>query len=245
MMDSSYELSKRAMELVGGGRIVVTAQFTRSGIETWARAVQPHPRLNIPTNESFPVEELVQMMEKVQAEKHDESAPVRALRSIRSEDPEAPFKDTAEAKKFMYKNGFDKAVRYGVSNILPRESLTWYDLEHDNLYATQARLMYVCSNVGPAKFISRIETQRELLGIDGATNLKEWWDRATALQRFRLTTTAKNVGRRGLQPSAEETYFNDVHTRRLGELRFPFEDPLPVEAPHGSEDEQEGGAAIF
>jgi len=225
----SLQASKMYHDLVGRGIVVVTTTTTSTGCFTSVKSVQPHPRLNIDTHYNLSPKEVELLAEKCLPKYKAKAEGVSSLKSTlpthgfhASTDPSKEEKSKRTMTIDEVSN-FRKDVRTihknGVANALPSDSLTWMDIGRQDYYELIVRAFQVADKIGNAKAVSRISCDGALT-VSNARNLNEWWERASAEQKFTLLTVSKKSGK--TPPSCEGGVFSSRYRSRLDELQCPF-----------------------
>jgi hypothetical protein len=239
--DYSGILSPRALSLVNAGVIVIDIHLTRDGPDVWSRVTQPHPRLGVRTNQSFPVEDLLNMLEKVSLpgrKKERQNYPLTS-EVLRHSNTAMPFKEALALAKSKNLSSFKQPN--GVENLLSPESLTFLDLERTRR-EFEARVVLVTHKIGQAKLLSRIATS-DVLNISGCDTMEEWWSRATAAQKWGLLTTSKK-DLHGKKRDGSDAKIELLLTGLQCSFRNP-ESGAGESHFSGSTEESEGNLAIF
>lgn len=206
MFESSYELSDRLRDLVHGGVVTVHVEFTQTGMDTWVRTTQPHPRLGVFPHESMSVSEALEKLTKVKipgAPEHSvygrtqRSSPPRGVGATLYPPPptqnaELEYMTLPKAQAIIEREGLSSVTRSnGLVCQSPKKSLTSYDLEHPALHL-MARCVVIAHELGNATIMARITTN-SALQILGAGDLQTWWKKATSLQRLTVLSDAKKI----------------------------------------------------
>jgi len=211
-------------------------------MDTWARSVQPHPRLGINTSTSYTLTEIEDALQKVVLGP-DHSAVPKKVKDT-TEAPEVTqgsnellgFRDIEEAITFARNNLREIKKDNGVRNKLPLDSITCYDLEMSqrDLFA---RVALVGAHVSSAKMASRISSQKETLGVKGVSDLQGWWTKSTAMQKMRLMMRSKYT------PASGDglIHISKIWLDKLGALAFPFRDAEAQVGPEEVETSAESG----
>lgn len=233
-METGFQLDEFTSKLVAAGVVTVSVIFTQSGVDSYARSVRIHPRLNIDPTMSWSLEELPSAFDKVAKHldfKGPESPPSSSRRvdegvsliPIRGE-PTSRFDNMtlAEARAIVKSRELDTRVHFGVKNILPRDSLVEEDCQRP-LSEAYARMVLVADEIGAARAVAKIAADRQyhIRGAD-ASDLTEWWNQATVEQRISLLSRAK--------VHKVSNTLSKLPSHRLaglgGELRCPFRGQL-------------------
>lgn len=238
-MDYHIQVSERIQVLVSTGVITLGVHITRDGKDVWARVVQPHPRLGIPTHTSYTLEEIEEKLLKVSSLSSTGFLPKESVVTqaspgkkmyigpkVNAGDSQRRSKDLndfgfisiSEAIGFAERKGLNKVDHSGISNLLPRDSLTPTDLERP-LHELFARACTVASNLGTAKIVSRITSKPDVLRVNGAIDLSDWWAKASPTQRAVILTKAKVFPKQGEQVILLKKWLD-----RLDKLPAPFRD---------------------
>jgi len=219
-----FQLPQRAKDLVSGGVISVDVHFAMTGIDVWARCIQPHPRLGVYPHESYRVEEILKLLTKIEvpsANAPEKSHPGRSAIPVGTwpSSPPRYFNSIKQGIQYVNTEGGAKVKRGSVENALPSDSLTFDDFERGSQMMT-ARCMAVADKIGEPRIVSRIATDLRLK-IKGVSDLTSWWGEATSDQKFLLLTLNKKVG----SPTHVSTYPMGLSPKlqgRLGAAQCPF-----------------------
>lgn len=197
---SSFELPEVASELVRSGVIQVSVQFTRTGVDAWARTVQSHPRLDVHPHQSFPIDEIPECLLK--------TLPVSRRIELKMEglslsEPKGSAKEKSPAtvssamtieyaRHMVETQGLDYVTgALGVKNKLPADSLTRHDLIRGGKRLL-ARAVLVADSLSNQTIMARIATNSDL-SVPGASDLKEWWSKASAKKRITVLSNHKKL----------------------------------------------------
>jgi len=221
MSTFQLDVSPRIKNLVEDGVITVGAFITRDGNELYARSVQPHPKLGIVTHKSYTLEEIEGLLIKVGPRSLPEKGGVR----LSADDVHTSSADIGPLKYGF--QGFGDAASHGsklrvnkagVINFLPKDSITPYDLglTEKDIFARMCQV----TSAGSAKFVSKIASDPVNFRVKGASDLAEWWRRASPTQRVLLLVKTRHF---------EKTKTGQVriHGRwldRVQEISCPFQD---------------------
>jgi len=232
-MDNLH-IPEQVYKYVRAGVITVDFHVTADGIDSWARCTQPHPRLGITTSQSMTFDEVPILLSKVRVQSDKvPTTPPRSPLSQRAPQGRLPVPSTrSEAIDLIRSNHLDKWNRGGVQNQLPVDSLHISDLALDD-FSLGVRLAYVATGQDSAKLVHRI-TSDTSLRVPQATNLKEWWQKASGDQIWRLLTVNRKSGW-----ALESTIFKKrkVPYERLCRFRCPFLNPsTPMDIEEVEED---------
>lgn len=245
------KFSPRIVELIKSGVITVDIHLARDGFSVLARATQPHPRLGVRASTTYTLEEIVDVLSKVKCQQGSATSPNREkIKDTETYSPRGVHFPLV-GDKFAAPSS---VTRYGVRNELPSKSLCFMDFTlSDVQFAGRAQV--VADNLGSAKLVSRITTARDVLDVSGASNLEEWWMKATPFQRWFLLSSSKKAG---TAPSGcSYAALGEGHTRMLKSLSCPFRDaraqvyqttPHPKDVPRrdaDSEEESDGGTRYY
>jgi hypothetical protein len=242
MPSLDIKVTSRIKELIDNGVIVVTFAFYETGVESYCRVVQPHPKIGVYPHDSLTLDEAQVLLEKVVFTKdvttRVESASASKGKEIHHDDelPHAPSPSgvkRGQAVRIDHRNITDVgrvpvAIELNkVRNALPINTLTWKDLLYLSDGQLNQRLKYLGTNITSEKAVSRIVT-----GSFGprSSNLKSWWMKASYADRFRVLTNAKKAGER-------PTNADELLSRLTGG-RYPFRGTDPPLAMEESEDEE-------
>jgi hypothetical protein len=240
MPSLDIQVTSRIKELIDNGVIVVTFAFYETGVESYCRVVQPHPKIGVYPHDSLTLDEAQVLLEKVVLDKDiprvelPSSSKGKAVQ--RNDLPSAPSPSgvkRGQAVRVDHRNITDigrvpVAIEINkVRNALPINTLTWKDLLYLSDGQLNQRLKYLGTNITSEKAVSRIVT-----GSFGprAPNLKSWWMKASYADRFRVLTNAKKAG---VEPADADELLS-----RLTGGRYPFRGTDPPLAMEESEDEE-------
>lgn len=224
-MEYKIPTTSRVRQLVDAGVITIGVHIAKDGIETFARCVQPHPRLGLSTHTSMTLEDAEELLAKVAT-----PAPKRWIEKSKTEDRQSPsssnqskfhgFKDISEATGFATRNLRMFLTEDGLKNFLPKDSLapSDMDLRPKELFA---RACSVAESIGTPRLVSRIASRPEHLTVRGAHSLAEWWRRSDPLQRFVLLTRSKVFPNDGRGHVNVRGKWLDA----MSELQCPFRNP--------------------
>jgi len=169
------------------------------------------------------------------------SSPVRvkkegkAPEQLRKEIVPVP-RNEKEASELIRRFNLNSIERNGVSNILPRDSITKWEFNRPQPLLV-ARVIAVAKSIGEAKCVSRISTDL-FLRNSGCDTLSSWWASSSAEQRWRLLTTRKVSGEAKEGPP--------INIGRLLEVECPFSDThLEVETFDDEDEESSYGGVSF
>jgi len=202
-MEYNIPVSQRIRDLVSGGVITIGVHIAKDGIEVWARASQPHPRLGVNTHESHTLEEIENLLAKVSTPRGKNVERTAVDASAKRESASVSsigFKSIDDALGFCKakKLHLTRVSNHGMVNVnfLPVTSITPCDLDRSTkeLYA---RACSVAETLTPQKISSRIASNPGRLSINGVSNLVEWWAEATPLQRLTVLSDQKNFSSNG------------------------------------------------
>ena len=192
----AYTLNPALKMMVDQGIVTVSVTFTRTGIDSWVRAVQPHPRLGVFPHESMSEDEAVDRLKKAVR------GPIpgdnkKGLHGGEKEFDPFPYVDfpIGKAIALVKSRGLDKIERApGVINSAPIASLTEYDLRlsPENLIY---RSIAVAAKIGLAKACGRIASDLDMR-IKGADGMHNWWLMADCKQRVSLLSDSKSLNRK-------------------------------------------------
>jgi len=216
-MDITIQTSPRIRELISNGVITVGVHITRDGNDVWARTVQPHPRLGVPSSTSYTLEEIEEKLKPVLTRPSKKDAmpthPDKLI--VQAAEGSLGFHDVEEAIAFARKN-LREIVRNGVRNKLPLDSLvpSDFDRSRGELFA---RIAVVGANLTSAKLASRINSQRDLLFVKNAVTLEEWWDMAGATQKVMLLLRSKHLSWKDSKTAIPNHWLDKLET-----MPFPF-----------------------
>jgi hypothetical protein len=211
----SFKLTPRIAELLASGVISVTCDAFSSGKEVYGRVLQPHPRLGVYPHQSYPLDELEPLLEKVKVREE-------VNKSYGGEPSSSPkVTPTKKGQSIRVQTLDDPEIGKvpvaltvgGVTNALCRDSLSWKDLHHLSDDQLNRRLLSIGKAIGADKAVSKIEA--------GAytplksNSLYKWWVAASNEDRFRLITNSKKVG---IDPGRERSQL----LSRLGVGQYPF-----------------------
>lgn len=238
-------------DLVRSGVITVSVYITADGTELSARAVQPHPKLGVQTNTNYDMATIARVLRKVDR--------VTSQPKVKFEDEvndqahglgSSPFTSLTlnRAKEIAAKHDLLSVTRNGIKNQLPSDSLSWWDLMRSDPKELAVRALLVAEKIGTPKIVSRIHTAPDKLGVVGARDLNQWWEKATPEQRFRCLTTSSR-----LQKPPHGNSMENLSSRfayRLAGLQCPFrnaETPLDQAENRDEEDSDDsyGGIVTF
>jgi len=141
-----------------------------------------------------------------------------------------------EALALVKRFKLDSIERNGVSNILPRDSITVWEFKRPAPLFI-ARLMLVASAIGEPKAVSRITSDLEMR-IQGCSTLKEWWSSSSSLQKWRLISTRKVSG------EAKQGNPCPDDLRRLQQCECPFSETRIEVETFSVEDEEEAYGGV-
>jgi hypothetical protein len=209
----SSEITPRIAELLAAGVISITTNWYNSGSETYGRVTQPHPKLGVYPHESYILEELEPLLEKVRipsgyvppAGGSPRATPSKAGNAIK-----VSCRTVSQIGKVP-----DGITINGVHNSLPKGSLTWGDLQYLGDDQLNRRILSLGREIGADKAVSRITSGPELYTTRAET-LHKWWKEASTYQRFTLLTVAKKVGK------VPEGVRKSELLARLGVGQYPF-----------------------
>lgn len=218
-MDFTIPCSRRIKELVANGVITIDVHITRDGTDVWARSTQPHPKLGVQTCTSHTLEGIERLLAKVvvkslqvpegalavstdQVESAKASAigvgtTARPPEMGEGQIPDLGFKTIDQALAYVVDKKLDRSKNSaGVLGFLPQDSLTPTDLDRPakHLYA---RICSVVEKLSTKKLLSRIASQSDILSVQGASTLSEWWSKSTGVQKATLLTKSKHFHRDG------------------------------------------------
>jgi len=258
MVILALEVSERMEDLMKSGVVTIHASFFRSGIDVYARCVHPHPRINVFPHESYQIEELEQLLSKVQVNqsvKLDEvleqntgggyarsggkflqggvQLPVAGshLPTTNTSSGSTGVKVIKHFDSHLHKQVPHQVVIKGVANILPNDSISWRDLAFLNESDLIDRINAVASAVTAEKAWARITQINSAKGITASFHdLESWWEFAKPETRFTLISSSKKTG---IKP----TNFSKL-LGRLSGVRCPFRDSDHL-VKEGSEEEEE------
>jgi len=228
--DFSGIITSRARSLIEAGVVQVSIHLSRDGVEIWSRVTQPHPRLGIKTNQSFPVEDLVDMLEKVSIPERKKGATSDRVDSIvRDSQSSMSFQEALSLNKGGKLGKYKTAA--GPEIHLSLGSLTYPDLEKSGR-ELEARAVLVSHKIGLAKLTARAAQPN--LYIEGCDTLLQWWRASLPEQKWALLTDAKHV-LTGCKTGSADTLIE----AKIGGLRYPFRATEDSEAGEDSEDSGE------
>jgi hypothetical protein len=236
--------------LVEAGVVSIHASFFKTGIDVYGRVVQPHPRLGISPHESYQIDELEQMLNKVQVHESVKSGgssggaplPTRGDKSPVGVRAQSTLTPPSAGKNFHVIRHFDerlsKQVPYqivmsGVANILPVDSISWKDLAFLSQDDLELRIHSVSAAIGAEKAWARISTINSSMGstLPAFYDLNSWWEGASPQMRFNLISSSKKAGEK---PSNSSKLLSRVSAR------CPFRDShYPREEEAEEEEENE------
>jgi len=239
-MDYNIQVTRRVRELVASGVITIGVHITQDGIDTWARCVQPHPRLGIQTHTSYSLEEIEGLLTQVVTQSFRPSSfgslpnygepstggvPATGIGGAIHYEGNLPvpkdlgFKGRSDALAHASKKLSVTRKADGTVNQLPAGSLVPADFERSvrDLYA---RACAVAEKVTTAKLVSRIASLPTKLRVRGAETISEWWDLAIPEQRFMLLTRASHFSKGGVPVRVHGTWLGKIQSTPC-----PFRDP--------------------
>jgi hypothetical protein len=257
MVTLKLEVSERVNDLMKSGVVTIHASFFKSGVDIYARCVQPHPRLNVFPHESYQIDELEQKLKKVQVHQSVKLDDVLG-KHLQKEGSKTPSGD--EGVKLPVPTGnrlpttstssgstgvkvirhFDsrlhkqvphQVVINGVANILPSDSIAWRDLAFLDDSDLIERVDAVAAAVTAEKAWARIvQINYDKGKTSSYHDLESWWEHAHPEMRFTLISSTKKAG-------GKPTNFSQLLGRLRG-VRCPFRDSDRL-VQEGSEEEEE------
>jgi hypothetical protein len=213
-----FSMTDRVKDLVSSGVITVQVRYSKDGIESWAQAVQPHPRLGIRTTQSFELSDVEEAFKKVTTTRPTNSIPGSVVTPpVREQGLRPIFSTIDEAILFSEKNKLKENKVGGLLNYLPIDSITPTDMDRDNT-SLYARACAVANKIGTSRLVSRISTQPLLLRVEGATNLHEWWEGADVQKRLLILIKTKHFK----HMSNGKPLLKSTWVEKLSSLPHPF-----------------------
>lgn len=215
------------MPLLANGTLTVSIHLSKDGIEHWYRSVQSHPRLGVKTNTAMTLEDVVSFFGPGSKYTGKSTLPFREAAPPSGDPLNSVVVDNMEKaiQRSTLKN-LNSIYRNGVSNQLPSDSLSWWDLGREDYDDFAARAFLVARKIGEARITSRISSDATKgLLIKGAHSLDEWWFRANSQQRWEVLSTQS---KRGDTPKTCLEGLKNSYLRRLELLPCPFRANLPV-----------------
>lgn len=244
-MDPKISFGAELDGLVARGVLTASVHVSRDGIDCWFRPTQSHPRLGVRTNESLSADDATRIFgsrSKFAGNTSEKTVWAPRQKSLGSELLPMPFRPTApspEPNPDIVVTTFSQAlqrsklknlsvvIRNGVGNLLPKDSLSWWDLGREDFDDFAARAFLVAKQIGEAKAAAKISSQATTMRVVGAGDLHEWWFKATSDQKWNLLSSAK---KRGETPNSCTEGLKTSYTRRFEVLPCPFRNsPLNVE----------------
>jgi len=221
MPELKVKITPRVSELLQSGVISITAGWYSSGVEIYGRVTQPHPKLGVYPHESFPLDELESLLEKIRVSEEinfpltpsSSKAPATPSGTQVTPIKKGPAvavrtKDDAEIGKVPV------SIKVGgVENVLPSKSLCWRDLMYLGDQQLNLRLLHVGREIGADKAVSRVSCGSSF--HTKANSLYGFWQRATNEERFLLISQAKWAGK--VNNEDKERLL-----ARLGAGQYPF-----------------------
>jgi hypothetical protein len=217
-MEFNIPITRRIKELVAGGVITIGAHITRDGQDVWARFTRSYYGLGIRTHISYTLNDAEELSKKISLMQQKFEGSVELPFSLKNSSLTADFKSVEDAIKYSESNNLNLIQVGSIRNMLPHDSLHPKDFTRgtNDLYA---RACSVASKITSPKLVSRINTQREILGVSSASNLAEWWSHATPIQRLRLLARTKNFWKEGDDQRLTKTQHDAMES-----LQCPFQD---------------------
>jgi hypothetical protein len=236
----STEITPRIAELLQAGIINISTSWYASGSETYARCSQNHPKLGIRAHESFKLDEIQVLLEKVRVPTLY-SAPMDVGPASAGSTPvkrgQAITVSVANVPEIG--NVPTGVVVNGVHNTLPKSSISYKDLVYLSDDQLTRRIQSVGKEMGPDKAVSRISSDSFLSATTEPTLFK-WWNSANVEQRLSLVSNSKFLGKLPPGQNREDLL------ARLTTGRYPFRntDRKMEEVYESEEEEIEGGLTI-
>jgi hypothetical protein len=212
----TLELTPRMAELLQAGVISITADLFGSGRDVYGRVCNPHPKLGLYPHQSMQLEELEPLLEKV-------SVPTMTSSPQGESSTGSPMKTpTKKGNPVFVSMRNDPEIGKipteikinGVSNILPKASLSWKDLAHLSDDQLNRRILSIGREIGADKAVSRIEAGQNYSSPRKST-LYKWWESATPEDRLTLISSNKLLGK--VDPNDKDRLLS-----RLGAGQYPF-----------------------
>lgn len=207
------KFGKRTLNLLASGVIMINVHYAGEGMSCMANVSQPHPRLGVFPWQQFPVEELVDKLDKV-------CIPLGNKQPGGTPGGKLPD-NFSLSDRIARGDRIKTVVTHGIVNQLPIGTLCYHDLLLPRT-DVGCRAAFIAENIGTAKAVSRIATDRKNLAVSGAANLHEWWERSTSYQKWLILTTRSRVGKAPRGFSYE--ILPDAFHRILNSIQFPFRD---------------------
>lgn len=244
-MDVKLSFGTELDALVARGVLTASVHVSRDGIDCWFRPTQSHPRLGVRTNESLNASDATRIFGSSSkfAGKDEKTVWAPREKSLGSQTVPMPFRPSVSVEPSQnpdivvttYTQALQRSrlknlsvvIRNGVGNLLPKDSLSWWDLGREDYDDFAARAFLVAAQQGEAKAAAKISSQAPTMRVVGAGDLHEWWFKATSDQKWALLSSAK---KRGETPKTCLEGLKSSYARRLEILPCPFRNsPLNVE----------------
>lgn len=203
-------------ELLEAGVISITAELFGSGRDIYGRVCVPHPKLGLYPHQSMTLDELEPLLEKVRvpsiSESHSGEASTGSPVRTPTKKGNPVFISTRDDPEI---GKIPTGIRInGVSNALPKSSLTWKDLAHLSDDQLNRRILSIGREIGADKAVSRIESGQNF-SSPRANTLYKWWEQASSLDRLTLISSSKLRG--SVDPNQKDRLL-----ARLTAGQYPF-----------------------
>jgi hypothetical protein len=230
--------------LIARGVLTASVHVSSDGNDCWFRPTQSHPRLGVRTNESLTADDAVRLFGSRSkfAGSNEKTVWAPRQKSLGAEILPMPFRPKVPSpepnpdvvvttmrqalQRSQLKN-LSVVIRNGISNQLPKDSLSWWDLGREDYDDFSARAFLVAKQVGEAKAVSRIASQPLTMKVVGASDLHEWWFKSSSEQKWNLLSSQ---AKRGETPKSCLEGLKSSYDRRFQLLPCPFRNsPLNME----------------
>jgi len=238
--DISIEMPPLIKNLVLSGVVTFHCDYSRDGPDFYFRSVLQHPRLGIRTNQSMTTDEVYSAFgpgSKYAGKTAKTQAPYLSFGL--TPNPDIVVDSHEKALQRAGLKNLNVLVRNGSATTLPKDSLSYWDVGREDFDDFVARCFLVASQIGNSRIRSRIMSDPAFYSIGGKTitDLKEWWFKADATQRWGVLTSSKKMG---IPPSNGSGPYNlkPTYVKRLEMVPCPFSAPS-FEIPLSSEEDED------
>jgi hypothetical protein len=240
-------ISKRLLSLVEAGVAVLHLTISKDGYEMLVSPSKQYPQLGLEVHKKYLLEEFLDLSRKIQ---------ILDTKQVKAKGKEPAFQsvfyrqriESLEDAKVLNDFGTLSVVetRGGLKNQLPQDSLTYWDLGREFTNELQARAFLVADKIGTPTLVGRIRGVKEL-HVPNANSLKDWWMKATSVQKWILLTSRSKRGKTSPSMQAYKEGLTPAWSARLDDLQCPFRDPesyLEEQISSEGEEVYEGGISF-